>query len=72
MDRKVSPKYYDGLKYLMMSDLPSSQITPFSEWVSTDSFVTTKFTKEKLIKYEHYENWFDFHYATEKDLDQYL
>ena len=72
MDRKVSPKYYDGHKFVMLSDLPLDQISMFSDWVSTESFVPDQFGSEKLIKYEHYEYWFDIHFATEKDVDQLL
>lgn len=72
MNRKVSPKYFDGIKFIMMSDLPPNQVSMFSDWVSSGSFIPRRVGNERLIKYEDYEIWYDLYYATEKDLDQYL
>ncbi len=72
MNRKASPQYFDGHKFITISDLPVDQSSMFSKWIRTDSFIPNRINGEKLIKYEDYEHWFELHYTTEKNLDQLL
>lgn len=76
MESKATPCYFEGIKYIPMSDLPIDQVRLFTGWVSTDSFVnqaeSSKIGNTDLIKYEDYEYWFDNHYLAEKDWDQML
>jgi len=76
MNRKVSPRYFDGQKYVVMSDLPIGQEQMFSNWVATSSYLPDPARASEnfseLVKYEDYEYWFDQYFLTEKDLDQYF
>lgn len=70
---KISPNFFDGVKYISLYDLPNEQVQLFSEWVSTSSFVNPteshKIGSPDLVHYEDYEYWFDHHYLVEKDRD---
>lgn len=76
MDRKVAPRYHDGQKYMVLSDLPFGQEQMFCDWVALSSFLpdparaTENFSE--LVRYEDYEYWFDQYFLTEKDMDHYF
>ncbi|MEM9324986.1 MAG: hypothetical protein AAGA85_05000 [Bacteroidota bacterium] len=76
MKGKVQPRYFDGFKYLRLSDLPPQQATLFSGWTSltAHSQVPKDVFSEKqdIVRYEDYDFWFDYHYLTDKDMDELL
>ena len=76
MGIKATPHYFEGIKFISLSDLPVEQVRMFSGWVSTASFVnrdqSARIGTQDLVKYEEYEYWFDNHYLAEKDWDQIL
>ncbi len=75
MNRKVQPRFFDGFKFLRISDLPANQASLFQGWATPNSFtVPTEVTSEKgdIVRYEDYDFWFDYHYSVEKDLDELL
>ncbi len=76
MRTKISPCFFDGIKYISIDDLPIDQNMMFSDWVTTSSYLLTpsqnKMGEKGLVKYEDYEYWFQNHYLAEKDWDQIL
>ncbi len=74
MDKKVQPRYFDGFKFLRLSDLPANQASMFQGWVSGTAGLSLpseiKAEKEDIVQYDDYDFWFDYHYLTEKDLDE--
>jgi len=76
MIRKAAPRYFDGQKYVVLSDLPNAQEQMFVDWVSKASYLPDpahfKENISELVKYEDYEYWYNQYYLTEKDLDSYL
>jgi len=70
MDRKASPIFFEGNKILRVSDLPVSQSTLFSGWLSPSNFILFGEGNDfDCVGYDHYEYWYHNHYTTEKDLD---
>jgi hypothetical protein len=76
METKLSPRFFEGVKYISLYDLPHDQVNMFSEWVSTSGYVnqqtSSRIGSNDLVHYEDYEYWFNNHYLTEKDWDQIL
>jgi len=75
MNRKVQPRFFDGFKFLRLSDLPANQASLFQGWVQPASKATISDLggeQGDIIQYEDYDFWFDYHYLTEKDLDELL
>ncbi len=76
MKEKVQPRYFDGIKFLRLSDLPPQQAMLFAGWTSNalSSGLPSDLSQEKadIVRYEDYDFWFDYHYLTEKDMDELL
>lgn len=73
MTRKATPIFYEGTKIVRISDLPFSQSTLFSGWLSSANYVILGETNDyDCVKYEDYEYWYQNHFMTEKDLDSWL
>ncbi len=73
MNRKAAPIFYEGSKILRISDLPASQSTLFSGWLSPQNFILLGETNDyDCVSYGDYEYWYQYHYITEKDLDNIL
>ncbi|MBV6647652.1 MAG: hypothetical protein KI790_19495 [Cyclobacteriaceae bacterium] len=77
MDHKAAPRYSDGIKFLLMSDIPTEQVGMFSSWVSTDSFIQIPNNQEvaesrELIEYEVYDYWFQNHFLVDQDMDYFI
>lgn len=74
MESKVQPRFFDGIKFLRCSDLPSNQAIMFNAWVTLDQLNTLNFDADKesddIIRYEEYDFWFDHHYLVSKDMDE--
>ena len=76
MKEKVQPRYFDGFKFVRISDLPAHQAMLFSGWTlqTGDLKVPVDFSADKkdIVSYEDYDFWFDYHYLPEKDMDEQL
>ena len=73
MTRKVSAIFYEGTKMVRLSDLPHTQSHLFSGWIQLDSYIKLGEKNEfDCVRYEDYEYWYQNHFLTEKDLDNFL
>lgn len=72
MNRKASPYYLNGEKFVVMADIPVAQLDRFSQWRSHTSTRPPRFQGMELARYEDYEYWFELHYLAEKDIDHLL
>lgn len=74
MKEKVQPRFFDGFKFVRLSDLPQHQAYLFSSWTATSPIPVTSaevmFPDNDIVNYDDYSFWFDYHYVTEKDLDE--
>lgn len=73
MKEKVLPRYFDGYKFVRLSDLPQHQAHLFSSWTSTitgPAPTELMVADNDIVSYDDYSFWFDYHYVTEKDLDE--
>lgn len=75
MDRKALPRYFEGFKFLRLSDLPENQLSMFSSWtdVQIAKNIPSSFQVEEeadIVKYEDYDFWFDYHYLTLQNMDE--
>ena len=74
MNRKIQPRFIDGMKYIHLSDLPSTQISMFSGWVQTNRELLSTAAEEMkdAIAYDDYDYWYDYHFLTTQNLDDLL
>ena len=72
MNRKASPYYVNGEKFVVLSEIPVAQQDRFTEWTTHSTATVPGYSKADLARYEDYEYWFELHYLAEKDIDQLL
>ncbi len=74
MKEKAQPRFFDGHKFIRLSDLPKHQASQFSSWTSTQlnsmEIAEMMPVVNDLVNYEDYSFWFDYHYMTEKDMNE--
>ena len=73
MNRKAAPYYLNGEKFVILAEIPTSQVGRFTNWTTTHTLVRLSSHKAKGIEmasYDDYEFWFEQHYLAEQDIDQ--
>lgn len=75
MNRKAAPYYLNGQKFVILADLPSSQVDRFAQWITTHTLKGSGNKRNggvEMAAYEDYDFWFEQHYLTEQDIDLFL
>lgn len=71
MTRKASPIFYEGQKIVRLSDLPFTQSTLFSGWITPAHFVLLgERNDHDCVKYDDYEYWYQNHFVGERDFNE--
>lgn len=74
MKEKVQPRFFEGQKFVRLSELPKQQASLFSSWTSTQlsplTLVEMMPVVNDMVSYDDYSFWFDYHYVIEKDMDE--
>ena len=73
MNRKAAPYYLNGEKFVILSEIPSSQANRFTHWTTHHTFTgldSPKSVGVEMVAYDDYEFWFEQHYLTEQDFNQ--
>jgi hypothetical protein len=72
MNRKASPYYLNGEKFVILSEIPVAQLDRFTEWTTHSTATPSQQQGIELVKYDDYEYWFELYYLAEQDIDQLL
>jgi hypothetical protein len=71
MNRKATPYYLNGEKFVILSEIPSAQVNRFTHWTLSHTGPDAKKASGlEMAKYDDYEFWFEQHYLAEQDIDQ--
>lgn len=69
---KVSPNLVNGLEFVRLSCLPSSQAQQLNNWLPASSVIELKVDgrqKEACILYADYEVWYNYNYQTSSKIN---